>query len=149
MQRELDSLMESTKADKIAWQKREADLLGRLEAREDDINHLRQKLRDQDLSRLESMRKDHVIENMQTTFTMVLTRAMQKMRKCLEMPKTTHIPTARMEICMDDLLRTFQLEIDTLQSFFRQEQPPQDATEPGTITTLSASNQAYSYQGDK
>ena len=51
---------------------------------------------------------------MQATFCMVLTRAMQKVRNCLELPKTSNIPTARMEICMDDLLRMFQVEIDTI-----------------------------------
>ena len=30
------------------------------------------------------------------------------------MPKTANIPTARMEICLDELLRTFQLEIDNM-----------------------------------
>ena len=44
---------------------------------------------------------------------------MQKIRQTLELPKTSHIPTARMEICLDELLRTFQVEIDTLQACFQ------------------------------
>ena len=34
------------------------------------------------------------------------------------MPKTANIPTARMEICLDELLRTFHLEIDNMKTCF-------------------------------
>ena len=47
---------------------------------------------------------------------MVLQRAVQKVQTCLELPKTANIPTARMEICLDDLKRTFQQELENIQN---------------------------------
>lgn len=122
MQDQLEKLIITTDEDKRAWKKREEELLQILQAKDSDMQKLSFTYQDTDFNRLEGLRKDHVIENMQTTFAMVLQRAVQKIRRSLELPKTSNIPTARMEICLDELLRTFQVEIDTLQACFSTNQ---------------------------
>ena len=76
MQRELEKLMASTEADKRAWQKKESELLTKLELKDKELKLSHSTWEDAEFSRRECVRKDHVIDTMQATFTMVLQRAM-------------------------------------------------------------------------
>ena len=46
---------------------------------------------------------------------MVLTRAMEKIQSILNQSRSnTTVHTARMEVCLEELCRTFQIEVDSL-----------------------------------
>ena len=64
--------MKKTNQEKKQFKKREEELLSKLNVKDLEMKKLYFSIKDTDFNRLESLRKDHVIENMQTTFTMVL-----------------------------------------------------------------------------
>lgn len=86
-----------------------------MQMKEFELKRMRQA--DQEF-KLDCVRKNQVIENMQGAFKEVLHRAIEKIRHALDLPKTTNIPTARMEICLDELARNFQAEINRIETFF-------------------------------
>ena len=81
-----------------------------------------------------------MIEGMQQTFVMVLTSAMKKIRKCLESRLSSQILSARMEICLEELLRTFKVEIETLEAFFK---PVQTARSPTRVASPDCGAAVY------
>ena len=64
MQTELENLMKKTNQEKKQFKKREEELLSKLNIKELEMKKLYFSIQDTDFNRLESLRKDHVIENM-------------------------------------------------------------------------------------
>ena len=64
MQTELENLMKKTNHEKKQFKEREKELLSKLNIKELEMKKLYFSIQDTDFNRLESLRKDHVIENM-------------------------------------------------------------------------------------
>ena len=64
MQTELENLMKKTNQEKKQFKKWEEELLSKLNIKELEMKKLYFSIQDTDFNRLESLRKDHVIENM-------------------------------------------------------------------------------------
>ena len=71
---------------------------------------------DHEFFKMETMRKDQAIENMQHTFVMVLQRAAQKISYLLD--KNSGMTMAKMEGCLEEVIRNFVAEIDTIRTTF-------------------------------
>ena len=72
MQSELENLMRKTDEEKKNFKIREDELMNKLKIKDMELKKIYFSIQDTDFNRLENLRKDHVIENMQATFTMVL-----------------------------------------------------------------------------
>ena len=64
--------MRKTEEDKKSFKMREDELMNKLKVKDMELKKIYYSIQDTDFNRLESLRKDHVIENMQATFSMVL-----------------------------------------------------------------------------
>ena len=64
--------MRKTDEEKKTFKMREEELVNKLKLKDMELKKIYYSIQDTDFNRLENLRKDHVIENMQATFSMVL-----------------------------------------------------------------------------
>ena len=64
--------MRKTDEEKKNFKIREDELMNKIKIKDMELKKIYYSIQDTDYNRLENLRKDHVIENMQATFTMVL-----------------------------------------------------------------------------
>ena len=86
MQVKLDALIKATEKDQRTFKQREVELIKQLTQKQSELTKLQNRSQNTESFRQESQRKDHVIEGMQQTFVMILTRSIDKIRSILEQP---------------------------------------------------------------
>ena len=86
MQVKLDALIKATEKDQRTFKQREVELIKQLTQKQSELTKLQSRSQNTESFRQESQRKDHVIEGMQQTFVMILTRSIDKIRSILEQP---------------------------------------------------------------
>jgi len=118
MQGEVEELLTKGKSDQHQLKLENINLKQRLDTAEMELRTLQLKSsQEHDFLQRENLRKDEALDNLQTSFTIVLKKIIAKVRACMD-SKAASMTYARLQGSLEEVLDTMEGELHQIENFF-------------------------------